>query len=166
MASASWRRIWGSIRQGWRFTTAAAADRSIAESLQSSPPPRSSWPRPGSLPTEPARSSWSCCSIPPGHAAAGRGQAPIRPGDRRFPQRTETSATFDMNFVHVEDFKNFSIPFDQYASVISSATTTRPGITSSLTRSKKTVIDWLDPKPITYQNQEDRWITFEGYLPK
>ena len=31
---------------------------------------------------------------------------------------------------------------------------------------KDTVLDWLDPKPITYQNNSDRWIIFEGYLQK
>jgi len=31
---------------------------------------------------------------------------------------------------------------------------------------KDTIIDWLDPKPITYQKQEDRWISIDGYLPK
>ena len=31
---------------------------------------------------------------------------------------------------------------------------------------KDTVIDWLDPKLINYPKQDDRWITFEGYLQK
>ena len=31
---------------------------------------------------------------------------------------------------------------------------------------KDTVVEWLDPKPLTYQNQAQREITFDGYLPK
>jgi hypothetical protein len=30
---------------------------------------------------------------------------------------------------------------------------------------KDTIVDWLDPKPITYRSDEQRMIDFEGYLP-
>jgi len=73
---------------------------------------------------------------------------------------------FDMNLVHVEDFKNFKIPFDQYARRYFIGHYSPAGNHFFAYAIKDTVIDWLDPKPITYQNQDDRWITFEGYLEK
>jgi hypothetical protein len=73
--------------------------------------------------------------------------------------------TFDMNLVHVEDFKNFNIPFDQYLKRYFIGHYSPAGNHFFAYSIKATVIDWLDPKPITYQNQDDRWIKFEGYLP-
>jgi hypothetical protein len=73
---------------------------------------------------------------------------------------------FDMNLVHVEDYKNFSIPFDQYMKRYFIGHYSPAGNHFFAYAIKNTVIDWLDPKPITYQNQEERWITFEGYLEK
>lgn len=73
---------------------------------------------------------------------------------------------FDMNLVHVEDFKNFSIPFDQYTKRYFIGHYNPAGNHFFAYSIKNTVIDWLDPKPITYQNQEGRWITFDGYLQK
>ena len=73
---------------------------------------------------------------------------------------------FAMNLVHVEDFKNFSIPFDQYTKRYFIGHYSPAGNHFFACSIKDTVIDWFDPKPITYQNNDDRWITFEGYLPK
>ncbi len=73
---------------------------------------------------------------------------------------------FDMNLVHVEDFKNFRIPFEQYAKRYFIGHYNPAGNHFFAYAIKNTVIEWLDPKPITYQNQEDRWITFDGYLEK
>jgi hypothetical protein len=73
---------------------------------------------------------------------------------------------FDMNVVHVEDYKNFSIPFDQYLKRYFIGHYNPAGNHFFAYSIKNTVIDWLEPKPITYQYQESRWITFEGYLPK
>ena len=71
-----------------------------------------------------------------------------------------------MNLVHVEDFKNFRIPFEQYAKRYFIGHYSPAGNHFFAYSIKDTVIDWLDPKPITYQNKDDRRITFEGYLPK
>lgn len=73
---------------------------------------------------------------------------------------------FDMNLVHIEDFKNFKIPFDQYTKRYFIGHYSPAGNHFFAYAIKGTVVDWLDPKPITYRNQEDRWITFEGYLQK
>jgi len=73
---------------------------------------------------------------------------------------------FDMNLVHVEDYKNFRIPFEQYAKRYFIGHYSPAGNHFFAHAIKDTVIDWLDPKPITYRNQEDRWITFDGYLEK
>ncbi len=73
---------------------------------------------------------------------------------------------FDMNLIHVEDYKSFRIPFDQYVKRYFIGHYSPAGNHFFAFAIKDTIIDWLDPKPITYQNQDDRWITFEGYLPK
>jgi hypothetical protein len=73
---------------------------------------------------------------------------------------------FDMNLVHVEDFKNFNIPFNQYMKRYFIGHYSPAGNHFFAYAIKDTVIGWLDPKPITYQKQDDRWITFDGYLPK
>jgi hypothetical protein len=73
---------------------------------------------------------------------------------------------FDMNLMHVEDYKNFKIPFDQYLKRYFIGHYNPAGNHFFAYAIKDTVIDWLDPKPITYQNQADRWIKFDGYLQK
>jgi len=73
---------------------------------------------------------------------------------------------FDMNLIHVEDYKQFKVPFDQYTKRYFIGHYSPAGNHFFAYAIKDTVIDWLDPKPITYQNQNDRWITFEGYLQK
>ena len=68
--------------------------------------------------------------------------------------------------VHVEDYKSFRIPFDQYMKRYFIGHYSPAGNHFFAYAIKDTVVDWLDPKPITYQNQDDRWGTFEGYLQK
>ncbi len=71
-----------------------------------------------------------------------------------------------MNVVHVEDYKQFRIPFDQYLKRSFIGHYSPAGNHFFACAIKDTIIEWLDPKPITYQNQNSRWITFDGYLPK
>jgi hypothetical protein len=73
---------------------------------------------------------------------------------------------FDMNLVHVADYKNFRVPFDQYVKRYFIGHYNPAGNHFFAYAIKDTVIEWLDPKPVPYQNQDGRWITFEGYLPK
>jgi hypothetical protein len=97
---------------------------------------------------------------------------PLVEGKARYDQvivdflREHQFRYFDMNLVHVEDYKNFSIPFDQYMKRYFIGHYSPAGNHFFAYAIKDTVIDWLDPKPISYQNQNDRWITFEGYLQK
>jgi hypothetical protein len=74
--------------------------------------------------------------------------------------------TFDMNLVHVEDFKNFSIPFDQYMKRYFIGHYSPAGNHFFAYAIKGPVIDWLGPRPITYRNPDAQRITFEGYLQK
>jgi len=73
---------------------------------------------------------------------------------------------FDMNLVHLEDFKNFNVPFDQYMKRYFIGHYSPAGNHFFASSIRSNIVDWLEPKPITYQNQAERWITFEGYLPK
>jgi len=97
---------------------------------------------------------------------------PLAQGRTRYDQpivdflRQRQFRYFDMNLVHLEDFKNFNLPFDQYLRRYFIGHYSPAGNHFFAYALKDTVVDWLDPKPVTYQNQEGRWITFEGYLPK
>jgi hypothetical protein len=97
---------------------------------------------------------------------------PLVEGKPRYDQtivdflREKELRVFDMNVVHVEDYKQFTIPFDKYMKRYFIGHYSPAGNHFFAYSIKNTIIDWLDPKPITYQNQEDRWITFDGYLQK
>jgi hypothetical protein len=73
---------------------------------------------------------------------------------------------FDMNLVHAEDYKSFRLSPDQYMKRYFIGHYSPAGNHFFAYSIKDTIVQWLDPKPLTYQNQEDRWITFDGYLPK
>ncbi len=73
---------------------------------------------------------------------------------------------FDMNVVHVEDYQSFRLPIDQYLKRYFIGHYNPAGNHFFAYSIKDTVVQWLDPKPIPYRNQEDRWIDFDGYLPK
>ncbi len=102
----------------------------------------------------------------------GRVMKPLVEGKPRYDQeivdflKEKQFRHFDMNVVHVEDYKSFRIPFDQYQKRYFIGHYSPAGNHFFAYSIKNTVIDWLEPKPITYQNKDDRWITFEGYLPK
>jgi hypothetical protein len=97
---------------------------------------------------------------------------PLLGGKLRYDQeivdflKSQQFRFFDMNLVHVEDYKNFRLPIDQYMKRYLFGHYRPVGNHFFAYAIKDTVIDWLDPKPVTYQNQEDRWITFDGYLRK
>lgn len=72
---------------------------------------------------------------------------------------------FDMNEVHVADFKNFKLSFDDYMERYLIGHYSPIGNHFFAFSIKDRIVDWLDPKPITYRQDERRWIDFEGYLP-
>lgn len=102
----------------------------------------------------------------------GRVMRPLAEGKPRYDQtivdflKEKRFRHFDMNVVHVEDYKNFNIPFNQYEKRYFIGHYSPAGNHFFAYSIKDTVIDWLDPKPITYQNKDERWITFEAYLQK
>ena len=97
---------------------------------------------------------------------------PLVQGTARYDQaivdflREQQFRYFDMNLVHLEDFKNFNVPFDQYMKRYFIGHYSPAGNHFFASSIRSNIVDWLEPKPITYQNQAERWITFEGYLPK
>ena len=72
--------------------------------------------------------------------------------------------TFDMNVVHVEDYKSFDLSFGDYRKRYFIGHYSPPGNHFFAYSIKNTVVDWLDPKPITYQDRKQKMISFEGYL--
>ncbi len=71
---------------------------------------------------------------------------------------------FDMNRVHVEDYKDFNLSVDEYFQRYLFGHYKPVGNHLFAYAIKDSVVDWLNPKPITYQNQEAAVISFEGYL--
>ena len=73
---------------------------------------------------------------------------------------------FDMNEVHLEDFKKFSISLDEYMDRYFIGHYKPMGNHFFAYSIKDEIVDWLDPKPITYIQNGDPLIRFEEYLPK
>jgi hypothetical protein len=73
---------------------------------------------------------------------------------------------FDMNLVHLSDFKCFSLPVDDYLRRYFIGHYSPAGNHFFAFAIKDTIVDWLDPKPITYRDDESRTVDFRGYLPE
>ena len=74
---------------------------------------------------------------------------------------------FDMNVVHVDDYKsNFKVPFEQYVKRYFIGHYSPAGNHFFAHAIRDTVVDWLEPEPITYRPGEERFSAFEGYLQK
>lgn len=71
---------------------------------------------------------------------------------------------FDMNEVHLEDFRKFNISLDEYMDRYFIGHYTPSGNHFFAYSIKDKIVDWLDPKPITYQQNESKLIRFKGYL--
>jgi len=71
---------------------------------------------------------------------------------------------FDMNKVHVEDFKKFNLSWNDYMKRYFIGHYSPAGNHFFAFSIKDTIVDWLDPKPITYQQANSRLIRFKGYL--
>jgi len=71
---------------------------------------------------------------------------------------------FDMNHVHVGDFKKFKIPLDEYMQRYFIGHYNPSGNHFFAYALKDTLVDWLDPKPIIYQQGDEKLIRFKGYL--
>ncbi len=72
---------------------------------------------------------------------------------------------FDMNEVHVRDFKSFNLSLDEYMDRYFIGHYKPAGNHFFAFSIKDTIVDWLDPKPITYRKDDSKLIRFKGYLP-
>jgi len=72
---------------------------------------------------------------------------------------------FDMNVVHAEDFRSFNISLEDYMKRYFVGHYNPHGNHFFAFALKQKVVDWLDPKPITYRGGEAALIDFKGYLP-
>ena len=71
---------------------------------------------------------------------------------------------FDMNEVHLEDFKRYNVTYDQYMRQYFIGHYNPRGNHFFAYSIMDRVVDWLDPKPVTYQNLDPQSIDFKGYL--
>ena len=73
---------------------------------------------------------------------------------------------FDMNLVHVEDYKCFNLPLEDYMARYHIGHYSPAGNHFFAHSIKKPIIEWLSPKPITYRDNEDAMTSFPDYLPE
>lgn len=71
---------------------------------------------------------------------------------------------FDMNVVHAEDFKKGNLTISDYYAKYLSGHYDVNGNRFFASAIKGKIVDWLNPKPITYRNNENESINFKGYL--
>ena len=70
-----------------------------------------------------------------------------------------------MNEVHLEDFKKFNLTLEEYMDRYFIGHYKPAGNHFFAYAIKNQIVDWLDPKPITYLKDDGKLIRFEGYLP-
>jgi len=70
----------------------------------------------------------------------------------------------DMNLEHVEDFKSFNLTVDDYFKRYFIGHYSPAGNHFFAYSIKNRIVDWLDPKPITYESSSRRMMKFDGYL--
>jgi hypothetical protein len=71
---------------------------------------------------------------------------------------------FDMNLVHVEDFKAFSLSLDDYMKRYFIGHYSPAGNHFFAFSIKDTIVSWLDPKPITYRRESEVLVDFRSYV--
>ncbi len=80
--------------------------------------------------------------------------------------KSKVETFFDMNLVHQNDYKDFSLSVEDYLKRYYIGHYSPAGNHFFAFSIKDKIIDWLDPKPITYMNDESKMIDFKGYLPE
>ncbi len=94
----------------------------------------------------------------------------MRTNGKRYDQqivdylRRENFDFFDMNEVQLRDFQNYSLSFENYMKLYFIGHYNPRGNHFFAYSIKDKVVEWLDPKPITYQKQDPQSIDFKGYL--
>lgn len=71
---------------------------------------------------------------------------------------------FDMNLVHAADFKNFNLSGQDYYKRYLNGHYNPTGNHFFAFSIKNQIVNWLDPKPITYDKTDKKWVDFKGYL--
>ena len=71
---------------------------------------------------------------------------------------------FDMNLVHLKDFKRFNLSVKEYSEQYFIGHYNPTGNHFFAMSIAPKIVEWLDPKPITYQKTDQKLIGFEGYL--
>jgi hypothetical protein len=71
---------------------------------------------------------------------------------------------FDMNLVHVNDYAKFRLSLDEYMKRYFIFHYNPTGNHFFAYSIKDTIVEWLDPKPITYREDADRLVDFADYL--
>ena len=101
-----------------------------------------------------------------------RAMQELKRGEKRYDQEIVDHLVqggfdfFDMNRVHVDDFKRYSIPWDEYLRQYFIGHYNPRGNHFFAYSIKDTVVRWLDPKPVTYQVRDPDTFDFKGYLPE
>jgi len=73
---------------------------------------------------------------------------------------------FDMNHVHLEDYKSFNLGPAAYLKRYFIGHYNPAGSHFFAYSLKYRVVDWLDPKPLPYRDTTQKLIDFKGYLPE
>jgi hypothetical protein len=71
---------------------------------------------------------------------------------------------FDMNEVHLRDYKKYNLSFDEYMKEYFIGHYSPAGNHFFAFSIKDKIVNWLDPKPITYQKLDPEKVDFHGYL--
>ena len=71
---------------------------------------------------------------------------------------------FDMNEVHLRDFQNYKLSFADYMKIYFIGHYNPRGNHFFAYSIKNKVVEWLDPKPITYQKRDPETVDFKEYL--
>ena len=100
-----------------------------------------------------------------------RAMLELKRGEKRFDQEivdflnAEKLLFFDMNMVHLRDFERYKLSWDDYLKQYFIGHYNPRGNHFFAYSIKDTVLQWLEPKPITYQQREPDTVDFKGYLP-
>jgi len=73
---------------------------------------------------------------------------------------------FDMNVVHAEDYKSFNLSVDDYFKRYFIGHYSPAGNHFFAFSIKDKILNWLNPKPITYRSEGQNMDDFNGYLEK
>ncbi len=72
---------------------------------------------------------------------------------------------FDMNLVHVRDYKSFNLPLNAYMDRYFISHYNPAGNHFFAYSIKNEFVKWLDPKPLPYRKTDQVPVDFKGYLP-